>query len=471
MSGKLTMNSNANTKNEFMDEKNNEIFNRSETHIKNIIPSFKKGTSIEKQVLPYLEKVISSKNEPIPLKRTLDELKIDTTLSYSELSASDKIREMSLFNCHDGQRKLTLGYLEFIAKSIKDLKCSPKDVFIVYAGSSGLACAIALSVFPDLMMAAYDPNPNIVNYLPRLVRNKTSFYKNRADVPESQIKWQPLMIFTDKAGWFNDKVAMYCKNVLFPLSGRKHLLFVSDVRAETKEIDIVTDMKNQMRWTIMLKCDYYMHKFRLPYFDTTNQNVIKGMYNDLRHIYPYVSSQPHIKNKNESNNPSSILYLDGQMFIQPFGPQRTTEFRLIGKPDVKSHFHSYVLNYYDVTRIENQSSLFNNIFRGYASFTISSNMRHIKTYISSYEKVAEYYILMSCIITGYSVFNEKNGKSNGNMMRELYNMVNTIMLEIVKIKPNMDACKYVSMMKTLRKDKKKYHSTVPPYFDEIFKNV
>lgn len=444
-------------------EENNEIFKNSSTHIKNILPHFKNGTQSERKLVPHLDNVLTSKESPIPFHRTLDEINISQDIPYSVQSSSDRIRELSYFNCHDGQRKLTLGYLEFISNSIIDLKCKPDDIFIIYAGSSGLASSIALSLFPDLMMAIYDPDPNTVGFLPKVIRDKTAIYKNRADVAEKQIKWSPLMIFTDKAGWFTDAIATYCKNVLFPLSGRKHLLFVSDVRAETGELDIVKDMQSQMRWTIMLKCDYYMHKFRLPYFDVTNQVKIKNMYEDIRHLYPFLKSKPPIINSAQKDNASSVLYLDGTMFVQPFGPQRTTEFRLIGKPDAKK---MYSLKYYNVTKIDNQSALFNNIYRGFASFKYGPKSSE---YVSSYEKIAEYHILMNCVNTGYSVVEMEMEKEI--KIRDMYNILNTIMLEIVKIKPNMDACKYVSMMKAIRKGKKKYNEIVPSYYDQIFKLV
>ena len=446
-------------------EKNNEIFDASKTHMYNLIPKFQNGTNIEKRYVQHLEHVILSKYTPLLFARTLDDMKMNADMAYKAQSSSKKINDLSLFNCHDGQRKLTLGYLEFIAKSISDLRCAANDVFIIYAGSSGLASAIAATIFPDVMMAMYDPDPNTVKYLPKGDNIKPVIYRNTPFLPANSLRLSPLMVFTDKAGWFDDDVAAYGRDVLFPLSKRKHLLFVSDVRADTKETEIINDMKAQMRWTILLNCDYYMHKFRLPYYDSMDEiKTYKDMYENIDHLRPFWKSKQHlIKNFGHRNDPTSLLYIDGEMYIQPFGPQRTTEFRLIGKPNSLKKF---AFRYYNVRRIENQAALFNNVYRGYGSYYYQNkDVTYMPPYVSSYEKITEFHILLSCLNTGQSFI--KRDPYSVHKMRTMFDTYNNLMFEIVKIKPNITQCKYVSLQKSLRKRKENYHDVVPPYFDRL----
>lgn len=442
-------------------EKNNRIFHLSEFHLQNFLLKLQDESSrpIDKEFAKEVQSVLETKNKKNNLRfeRVLDKVNVPSHLSYDAQSSSPFIRELSLFNCHDGQRKLTLGFLEFLSKAMIDLSCKPKDIFIVYAGSSALASAIALTIFPELLLATYDPDPNIVTFLPSLIKDKTTIYRQRALLPEKQIRMSPLMVFTDKAGWFDDHVARYCKNVLFPLSKRKHLLFVSDVRAETGEYDIVKDMRAQMRWTMMLSSSYYMHKFRLPYFDASNQKKIKDMYEDTVHVHPFLKENVTIRDTKEKDNPKSVLYIDGDMYIQPFGPQRTTEFRLIGKPHL---LKGYGFRYYNVHDIESKAALFNNVYRSYASY------QHPEfAYVSFYEKIAEFDILLCCLKTGS--IKEKIDETH---IRNIFQLVNTLMHEIVKAKSNMDACKYVSLMKAISKTRQKYYQVVPQYFDRVFKS-
>jgi hypothetical protein len=62
------------------------------------------------------------------------------------------------------------------------------------------------------------------------------------------------MFFTDDT---LDHVRKNCQ-------GRK-ILFISDIRVDNKEEDIIKDMRNQAFWGTELNSPFMLHKFRLPY--------------------------------------------------------------------------------------------------------------------------------------------------------------------------------------------------------------
>ncbi len=461
--------------NEKEDEfENNRIFQKGLHHLQEVLPELKKEIKneiknenqkdschvcyvIEKQVLPSAQK-------PLPYARTLDSLSIPNHVSYHHQNALPTLRLLSAFNCHDGQRKLTLGLLEFLAKSMDNLHCKPEDVFVVYAGGSSMAASVAISLFPELRISLYDPDDrSVFRMLPSSIKNKTMVYKQRSDLPAYQVKFAPLMIFTNNAGWFNDHTARYCRERLFPMSRRKHLLFVSDIRGDTEEYDIVTDMRSQMRWTLMLKASFYMHKFRLPYQNEENTETIKSMYDDLHHVKSFLSKIT-IENIEMKNNPNAILYLSGEPLLQAFGPQRTTELRLIGKAGKNNH---YTFRYYDVMKTENQSALFNNVYRSYAhyAYTTMSGQK----IVNSFEKVTEYYIIAQCASLLLSLLSSPESElTEDKKVKKVADLVDKVLQERISEKIGVDQCKYMSLQKYLQKNKQKYEEVVPDYFQKIF---
>jgi len=109
------------------------------------------------------------------------------------------------------------------------------------------------------------------------------------------------------------------------------------------------------------------------------------------------------------------------------------------------------------------------MYRGYASY------KHPEyNYISSYEKVAEFDILLLCLETfNTSILSQKEkGKKIGEEnIQKIYDLFNSLMHEIVRAKSNIDACKYVSLIKAIRKTRQKYNDVVPDYFDKVFKTT
>ena len=109
----------------------------------------------------------------------------------------------------------------------------------------------------------------------------------------------------------------------------KDVLFICDIRIanDTKdykpsEKEVKNDMLIQQEWVKIMKPRYSMLKFRLPW------------------------------------NEESIEYLDGKLYVQPWGPRTTTETRLIVE---KSQINSKKL--WDCKKYEEQMFYFNTITR------------------------------------------------------------------------------------------------------------
>ena len=129
-----------------------------------------------------------------------------------------------------------------------------------------------------------------------------------------------------KREFFTDKTVPLIKEY----AGGREILFISDVRSadpkvlpkEEVEDCVARDMESQMKWAIDLDPVASMHKFRLPYGSGTSK------------------------------------YLDGKIYLPIWGPETTTETRLI----VTNHQISNIRDY-DNTEYEQQMFYFNTVTR------------------------------------------------------------------------------------------------------------
>jgi hypothetical protein len=143
------------------------------------------------------------------------------------------------FAHHYGQRKLLLAEVQFLS----DYYNPDDDPLFVYAGAApGISIALIKKLFPKLRMHLYDP---------------ASFIAEETD---------KIKIFTNDDGMFNDDTIAKFKG--------EHVLFMSDIRSgnsedETFDLEVDENMKQQMRWCILLqKQGSFVAaslKFRLPY--------------------------------------------------------------------------------------------------------------------------------------------------------------------------------------------------------------
>ena len=135
------------------------------------------------------------------LFRTVDEFSIWSRPApppppYSDIDRiRDELDVLSVLNCHNGQKKLTLSVLEFLAFSLMKLKCAQNEVIVVYAGASGLASVVAANIFKDVKFVLYDPAPNTVALMPRF--EDKVVYKTPLQGKNTMDTSKQIIIFTD----------------------------------------------------------------------------------------------------------------------------------------------------------------------------------------------------------------------------------------------------------------------------------
>jgi len=174
---------------------------------------------------------------------------------------------------HWGQRKLLLSCIQFLTK-YQHLASR-----VVYAGAApGTNILILSELFPKHEFFLYDPRP---------------FDEDLADHPK-------IHLFQE---YFTDDVARSYKD--------KKVLFWSDIRTGSLKDDdfeeqIVMNNKMQEKWHYLMRPEYAMYKFRLPY------------------------KAGHTK------------YMRGQIWLQIWAPETSTETRLVVRknPSTKVYSHS-----------------------------------------------------------------------------------------------------------------------------------
>ena len=177
---------------------------------------------------------------------------------------------------HWGQRKLLLTEIEFLTIYYTKLRTTSnkKEPYMIYAGAApGTHLMILSEMFPDVHFILYDPR---------------DFDPDLGSYPMIEIN-QQLFLDVDAKKWISDD------------HPDKDILLVSDIRTgepfkmtdEQVEKQVRFDHKLQYDWYKIMKPVLSMFKFRLPWID------------------------------------GQTPYLDGEIYIQPYPPQTSTETRLI----------------------------------------------------------------------------------------------------------------------------------------------
>lgn len=304
-----------------------------------------RGDLPSKTLARHIATGLASHKQPLPMFRDILDAPFapGQSLSYHSLSKLPEAAALAATNCHNGQKKLTLSLLEFITGCLT--RVDAEDALVVYPGASGLATVVAAKLFPKLRFAAFDPAANTVQLMPPF-ESKAVYIK----MPERPDNSKQLLVFTGEAGFFSDSTCTYVREVLLPAFGRRHILFVSDVRADAEESAIAKDMANQARWAVMLNAGNFMFKFRLPYRDV--QQACAAMGRELLGLVPM---------KGKTGRGPQLPYLAGKLHVQTYGRPTTAELRLVGSGALSGCFYS-------VSRIEDLMSVFNAVYRSHARF-------------------------------------------------------------------------------------------------------
>ena len=290
--------------------------------------------------------------------------------------------------CHWGQKKLLLSEIQFFTRICKTLNTkSLKDYAVVYIGAAaGHHMPILYNLFPDLIWLLYDPAPFSKDITKHPTKDKSVFVYN--------------MYFTD------DTLEHVRKNC----QGRK-ILFISDIRVETKEEDIIKDMRNQAFWGTELNSPFMLHKFRLPYeeLETIPKSNLQFKLNDKLFINPNLKTTKY----------KNMLYLKGDIYLQIFPPPYSGELRLF----VEQKNGKYEFAEYDYLDIENRLAYFNSYIRPY--FYCSNDDKICKeykyiNYIPGYDTSVECLMEYKVVMDYYNYF--FNIKDKKVIIQKLYDM-------------------------------------------------
>ena len=290
--------------------------------------------------------------------------------------------------CLWGQKKLLLSEIQFFTRICKTLNTkSLKDFAVVYIGSAaGHHLPILYNLFPDLIWLLYDPAPFSKEVMKHPTKDKSVFVYN--------------MYFTD------DTLEHVRKNC----QGRK-ILFISDIRVETKEEDIIKDMRNQAFWGTELNSPFMLHKFRLPYeeLETIPKSNLQFKLNDKLFINPNLKTTKY----------KNMLYLKGDIYLQIFPPPYSGELRLF----VEQKNGKYEFAEYDYLDIENRLVYFNSYIRPY--FYCSNDDKICKeykyiNYIPGYDTSVECLMEYKVVMDYYNYF--FNIKDKKVIIQKLYDM-------------------------------------------------
>jgi hypothetical protein len=313
---------------------------------------------------------IAIKQMEIKIPQTIDDL-----LNKSTFNGDAKDMAPS---CHWGQKKLLLSEIQFLTNVCKKLNTkSLKDYAVVYVGAAdGFHFPILYNLFPELIWILYDPG---------------KFSKESYMHPQKQ----KVKIFNQ---FFTDETIKHAQQN----AENRKILFISDIRVSTKDEEVYVDMINQARWGTSISADFMLLKFRLPYNepDTFKPKTIV----DLKLNKNFIDNHDFIA--------KDTIYLKGDVFLQLYHPQYSTELRLF----VEKKNNKYELDNYDYIEIENKIFNYNTEIRLIANIEGYEFLNLIPGYNDSLECVMEYEIIKNY----YEYFH--NIKDKNIIIQKLYDL-------------------------------------------------
>ncbi len=234
---------------------------------------------------------------------------------------------------------LHVGVRKLLMQEIEFLnKFGEKGMLVVYAGAApGQHIKVLAELFPDLIFLLLDSAPF------------------RCEATDKLMIWQ--------------QSDPYSENVLMEVRARRERkLFISDMhtggssdRPEVVDQYVAADMEKQMEWHQRLAPEASLLKFRLPWEEGTS------------------------------------AYLDGELFFSCFGPQTTTETRLLVLPKGQGRLRDY-----DHKAYEEQMFYFNRMVRVqyYEHDVVSPDLDHCFDCARTVQILSDYLITNSHGIAG-----------------------------------------------------------------------
>jgi hypothetical protein len=261
---------------------------------------------------------------------------------------------------HWGQLKLFLIILFFLVKKVRT---SDKTVHIIYPGAArGHTIILLCQMFPNTLWYLINPSP---------------FHS---------IIYNHPMIKEIKSEYFTDKTAEYYKDKF--KNTKDKILLVSDIRENTDNDSIIKDQECNARWHNIIKPDFSYFKFRCPY-----------------------------------DNPKKYNYYDAKVYIQPYGPNGTTESRLIFEKEL-------IPKVWDIEEYQGKFNYFNRVLR--PSYYNKSIIQDNDYFDHCYDCTHFSYLIRN-YINHFTEFNPFKTDNIYEIMREITDTIAKLTIDKIKI--------------------------------------
>lgn len=292
---------------------------------------------MEAKLTSELVKILSSHIDDEELKelyvrymtQTLAVKDADPLINFDDLTEelpyTDKV-DLFKPSIHIGHRKLGLTEIRFLSRFADP----SKEQIVLYTGASPWTQGgLLMRLFPNIKFILVDPvRVNAKDLKVRTVMidtNRSPSYQS-AKRELLKIKESDEKVFAFQV-LFGNNFAQAIHDV-FP-----EIYFMSDIRTVSgpsefpDSLDILWNMAQQMNWMFIMKPALSMLKFRHPYYEDNSA------FNRLHRREPYRSEFARAKANgidfvtNQKNK--KLIYLMGEIEIQPWAPKSSTESRLI----------------------------------------------------------------------------------------------------------------------------------------------
>lgn len=318
--------------------------------------------------MDYLDNIVSFCNEWFAEPQEL--------LDYQDLKQIGLLQYPVFHGFHLGQRKLFLNEVLFYNKL-------PKGITVIYSGSAnGEHTPLILDMFPYINFIFVDPNFHWMKYQYRYIYkdaskvdpqnkkeflSKASYFKNIKcldDQVRDVLNCPSFGSFAkpdfDKSRvWIiQDYMTPELGNKIRDAFGDEPLYHISDIRTSIEQKGIPTDLdylyNNALQVLILksLKPILSHLKFRLPNWNTKESlvNIPKWVMDTFEECKRYGLDILDDYQKGK------YKYMDGDIYVQPWGPAKTMESRLVTKGEA--------FIYYDYTEYRSKFNYVNSCRTG-----------------------------------------------------------------------------------------------------------
>ena len=246
-----------------------------------------------------------------------------------------------------GQMKLLVSESALFYSMIQHGLTDWSRYIVVYVGSSpGSHLPVLFDLFAGLKWLLIDPSPASDTV------NRMSLQSLISDNVNVTI-WNKL--FTD------DTV-----NEVLSFANGREIIYINDMRKicnafaeSTDEDQIAIDMSYQLRWGLMMNPLVMWLKFRPPYI-ANDKMVAKISIDDIFGGFGQ-EGVSMMENMRKFEDDTHFIYLSGDIFIQAFHPNNSTETRLLSIRNQSTGIH--LLTVYDALSYDRKMSYYNTEIR------------------------------------------------------------------------------------------------------------